>query len=100
MSQLESQTRMGYLYNPANQTPEELIESFVIRKKEFRKIFSELKNTDLSSSAQHFLIEGQRGTGKTSLLLRLKYEIESNNECSNLIAVQFAEEQYNIFDLC
>ena len=100
MSQPKPQATMGYLYNPANQSPEELIENFVIRKKEFRKIFSELRNTDLNCSAQHFLIEGQRGTGKTSLLLRVKYEIENSKECSNLIAVQFAEEQYNIFDLC
>ncbi|MFK5986746.1 MAG: tetratricopeptide repeat protein, partial [Pseudomonadota bacterium] len=92
--------KMSYIYNPANQTPEELIENFVTRKKEFQRIFSELKNADLSCSAQHFLIEGQRGTGKTSLLLRLKYELEAANKYPNFIAVQFAEEQYNIFDLC
>jgi len=92
--------RIAHIYNPANQSYEEILESFVIRKKEFRRILKEIQNVDFKSSAQHFLIEGQRGTGKTSLLLRTKYEIEENEEYSDLLAVQFAEEQYNIFDLC
>ncbi|MBT7410204.1 MAG: hypothetical protein HN826_10925, partial [Methylococcales bacterium] len=91
---------ISYLYNPSNQQPEELVKNFVIRKKEFRKILRELENADLNILAQHFLIEGQRGTGKTSLLLRLKYEIEAKKIFSDLVVVQFAEEQYNIFDLC
>ena len=96
-----SQTNtMGFIYNPANQTPEQLVEGFVIRKKEFKKVLGELKSTDLESGAQHFLIEGQRGTGKTSLLLRLKYEIDDNPDYEHLLVVQFGEEQYNIFDLC
>ncbi len=92
--------QISHIYNPANQNYEELIEGFVIRKKEFKKISNELKCDDLKNSPQHFLIEGQRGTGKTSLLLRIRYEIENNNNLDNLIAVQFSEEQYNIFDLC
>jgi len=92
--------KITHIYNPANQSYEELLENFVIRKKEFKKIMREFKDVDFLASAQHFLVEGQRGTGKTSLLLRVRYEIENNPEYSNLLAVQFAEEQYNIFDLC
>ncbi len=92
--------KIAHIYNPSNQSFEEVLENFVIRKSEFNKILRDLKNTDFKSLAQHFLIEGQRGTGKTSLLLRTRYEIENNKELSkSLIAVQFAEEQYNIFDL-
>jgi DNA polymerase III delta prime subunit len=92
--------KITHIYNPANQSYEELLENFVIRKKEFKKIIREFQDVDFKTSVQHFLVEGQRGTGKTSLLLRVRYEIENNPEYSNLLAVQFAEEQYNIFDLC
>lgn len=92
--------KITHIYNPANQSYEELLENFVIRKKEFKKILREFEDVDFKSSSQHFLVEGQRGTGKTSLLLRLRYEIDNNPEYSKLLAVQFAEEQYNIFDLC
>ena len=97
---MSQHNKIAYIYNPANQTYEELVQNFVIRKKEFKKIFNEIVDVDLNCSAQHFLIEGQRGTGKTSLLLRLKYEIENSDNLNNLIAIQFAEESYNIFDLC
>jgi len=93
-------SKITHIYNPANQSYEELLENFVIRKKEFKKILREFDEIDFKTSAQHFLVEGQRGTGKTSLLLRVRYEIENNPKYSNLVAIQFAEEQYNIFDLC
>jgi TPR repeat protein len=92
--------KISTIYNPLNQSYEELLENFVIRKKEFGKIIRELKSSNINFAAQHFLIEGQRGTGKTSLLLRLKYEISHDDSLSNLVAVQFSEEQYSIFDLC
>ncbi len=92
--------KITHIYNPANQSYEELLENFVIRKKEFKKILREFDDVDFKTSSQHFLVEGQRGTGKTSLLLRVRYEIENNPKYSRLLAVQFAEEQYNIFDLC
>ena len=92
--------KIAHIYNPANQSYEELLQNFVIRKKEFKKVLREFEDVDFQSSIQHFLIEGQRGTGKTSLLLRVRYEIENNPKYSKLLAVQFAEEQYNIFDLC
>ena len=88
------------IYNPQNQSYEELLKGFVIRKKEFRKIRKELEVSNIDSSIQHYLIEGQRGTGKTTLLLRIRYEIENSEDLSHLIAVQFGEEQYGIYDLC
>jgi len=95
-----SQHKRIYTYNPLNQSDEELLENFVIRKHELNKIVRELKNSNLKSGAQNFLIEGQRGTGKTSLLMRIRYEIEHEPSLSHLVPVQFAEEQYGIFDLC
>jgi hypothetical protein len=96
-----SPSKISHIYNPQNQSDQELLENFVIRIKEFNKIMRSLKTGDLESLAQHFLIEGQRGSGKTTLLFRLRYEIEQNAELhDHLIPIQFGEEQYGIFDLC
>ena len=91
---------MGFVYNPDNQDDQELRDRFVIRTKEFERIIRDLKNSATSTSAQQFLLEGQRGTGKTSLLLRIKLEVISEESLSHLLPVQFAEEQYGIFNLC
>lgn len=49
---------------------------------------------------QHYIIQGQRGFGKTTLLLRLYLEIEIDPELNNwLIPVKFNEEQYHIRSL-
>jgi len=90
---------ISHAYNPANQTKTQLIEGFVIRNKEFRQISDDILNCSLDESPQHYLIEGQRGTGKTSLLLRTRYAIEDSKERDDLIVIQFPEEQYNIFSL-
>ena len=63
---------MSFVYNPDNQTDEELRDRFVIRTQEFKCLLADISDTDLAHSPQHYLIIGQRGTGKTSLLLRLK----------------------------
>lgn len=91
---------MSFVYNPDNQTDEELRDRFVIRTQEFKCLLADISDTDLAHSPQHYLIIGQRGTGKTSLLLRLKSEIQQRADLTPLLAVQFAEEQYGIFDLC
>ncbi len=88
------------IYNPANQTRDEFVENFVIRTKEFNLINRSLNDTALDQSPQHFLIEGQRGTGKTSLLLRLQYAMLDEEVSDYLLPVQLPEEQYSIFDLC
>ena len=95
-----SRPNLSHVYNPANQSPEELVENFVIRTREFKRINDSIKSTSLKASPQHFLIEGQRGTGKTSLLLRLQYAMSDQNTPGYLLPIQLPEEQYSIFDLC
>ena len=97
---MSSISQLSHIYNPANQTDEQLLNGFVIRSKPFQKIQRELEASTLGSPSQHFLIEAQRGMGKTTLLLRLRIEIEQNPKLSHLLAVQFAEEQYGVFNLC
>ena len=85
------------LYNPNNLTEQELVERFVIRKKEFQKIFKDIKSSDMKYPEQHYIIEAQRGYGKTTLLKRLYIEIKRDKELkARIIPVLFPEEQYNI----
>lgn len=83
------------LYNPHEQSKEELIASFVVRQKTFHKLFQVIKRAKMQHPEQHFLIEGQRGMGKTTLLLRLSYEIENDNDLNTwLMPVVLKEEAY------
>ncbi|MCP4696543.1 MAG: hypothetical protein GY862_06810, partial [Gammaproteobacteria bacterium] len=83
------------LYNPHEQSKEELISSFVVRHKTFKKLFQEIKEADMVHPEQHYLIEGQRGMGKTTLLLRLNYEIENDPELNSwLVPVVLPEEAH------
>ena len=63
------------IYNPANQTPQELIDNFVVRTKIFKEIFEDIKNSEMECPEQHYIVQGIRGQGKTTLLLRIAYEI-------------------------
>ncbi len=88
------------LYNPANLTKEELKESFVVRGGIFRKMLDAIKDAPMSAPEQHYLVQGPRGTGKTTLLLRLKYAVLEDEELSRkVIPIAFNEEQYGIRSL-
>ncbi len=96
-----AQTKIAHIYNPDNQTPEELINSFVIRLKEFRQIFDDIKSSKMENPEQHYIIQGARGTGKTTLLLRIYHEIKRGPGLQAwLIPVMFPEEHYNMGSLC
>ncbi len=95
--------RIVNLYNPANQSEEELIDNFVVRTNEFQQIFNDIRYSRITVPDHHIIIQGQRGQGKTSLLLRLYYETKNDPELKwRFIPIIFNEEQYNIrtlFDL-
>ena len=85
------------IYNPAAQTTEELIENFVVRTALFQEIFDDIRNSPMQFPGQHYIIQGTRGQGKTTLLLRIAYEINKDVELrQRIIPVIFNEEQYNI----
>ena len=85
------------IYNPGNQTRKELIENFVVRREIFQDIFDDLATSEMKYPEQHYIIQGVRGQGKTTLLLRIAYEILNNKKLhKRLIPVIFNEEQYNI----
>lgn len=87
--------RNKFLYNPHEQDKEDLIAHFVVRQHIFKRIFADIKASDMEKPEQHYYIEGQRGMGKTTLLLRLSYEIENDDKLSEwLIPVLLKEEAY------
>ncbi|MBW9173182.1 hypothetical protein K2F43_18465 [Clostridium estertheticum] len=91
------QTSSVSFYNPNNLTEKELIDSFVIRKKEFQKIINDIKSSDMKYPEQHYMIEAQRGYGKTTLLKRIYFEIKRDTELKKrLIPIILPEEQYNV----
>ena len=70
--------RIAALYNPQNQSKTELINEFAVRQKTFENLFKAIKEAKMEVPEQHYLILGRRGMGKTTLLLRLAYEIEND----------------------
>ncbi len=85
------------IYNPNQLTKSELIDRFVVRFNVYQRLFKDIRESSMNYPEQHILIQGQRGMGKTTLLLRLSYEIEHTPELNTwLIPVVFNEEQYNI----
>ena len=90
-------------YQSAHQTNEESIHNFVVRRKEFEKIISELSNSKNGSSFQHYIFVGRRGSGKSTLLRRTQAEIETQTQLTKkYIPVRLSEEQsgvYKIYDL-
>ena len=79
-------------FNPAFLTDKELISIFCVRTMEFESLVNVLREST-GNSNQHQLVIGPRGSGKTSLLLRVAAEVRRNDELSpNFFPVVFAEE--------
>ena len=83
-------------YNPGFLSDDELVESFCVRTSEFESIVETLRE-NTGNSNQHLLVIGPRGSGKTSLLLRVAIETRRNPDLSSrLFPITFAEESYEV----
>ena len=83
-------------YNPGFLTDDELVESFCVRTSEFESIIETLRE-NTGNSNQHLIVIGPRGSGKTSLLLRVAIEARRNPELSSSVfPITFAEESYEV----
>lgn len=90
-----------YKYTPDEMSEDEFLNRFVVREDIFNDIFEDLKSSDDSNTNQHYIIIGQRGQGKTTLLRKLQIEVKNDKELSKfLLPIKFAEEQYQIRSLC
>ena len=83
-------------YNPGFLTDKELVESFCVRTAEFDSAIEMLRECD-GTANPHRIVIGPRGSGKTSLLLRIAAEIHRDDDLSQrFYPVVFAEESYEV----
>ena len=88
-------------FNPGTfLSDEEVIEQFVVRKRELNIVLEVLRGNIDSPSCQHVLVVAPRGRGKTMLLARVTVELNTNDELSGcLLPVRFMEESHEILDI-
>jgi len=95
-----SDRKLTYLFNPPQKDPQTLKAEFVVRTKIFESLFADIQEDRMQKPPQHYMILGQRGMGKTTILLRLKYAIEDDKILNKwLLPIMFNEEQYSMPDL-
>ena len=83
-------------YNPGFLTDDELVASFCVRTGEFESIVDMLRGCT-GSANPHQIAIGPRGSGKTSLLLRVAVEVSRDAELrSGFFPIVFAEESYEV----
>ncbi len=82
------------IYNPDLLRKEELIAYFVARRPLLERIVSDLRG---GQAAQHHLLIGPRGMGKTTLLKRIRFAIEDDDAlAAHWMPLTFPEEQYGV----
>ena len=83
-------------YNPGFLTDDELVVSFCVRTGEFESIVDMLRECT-GSANPHQIAIGPRGSGKTSLLLRVAVEVSRDTELrAGFFPIVFAEESYEV----
>ena len=92
-----------HFYQAANQTDKEIKEHFVVRQNEYQRIISEIKRDDMKGSIQHYILNGRRGSGKSTILRIIQAEINTDRTLKRqLIVIYLSEEQagvYKLYDL-
>lgn len=95
-----SDRKLKYLFNPDQKDPKTLKAEFVVRTTIFEQIFADIQEDTMQNPPQHYMLLGQRGMGKTTMLLRLKYAVLDDENLNKwLLPILFNEEQYSMPDL-
>ena len=83
-------------YNPGFLTDDELVGSFCVRTHEFESLMEMLRECTGSANA-HQIVIGPRGSGKTTLILRIAAEVRRIPALSRrFFPIVFAEESYEV----
>jgi tetratricopeptide (TPR) repeat protein len=87
------------LYNPQRLNDETIEQIFVVRTGIFNQLIDKLQKEKPKGIPQHYLIIGQRGMGKTTLLKRIEVELRKKEFSERFIPLLLPEEQYNLKNL-
>ena len=83
-------------YNPGFLSDDELVASFCVRTHEFESMIEMLRDCTCTSN-KHQIVIGPRGSGKTSLLLRVAAEVHRDADlAASFFPIVFAEESYEV----
>lgn len=85
-----------YKFSPEYMTKDERKKLSVGREDILSELFKRIDESSSKRIPRHYLIIGQRGIGKTHLLLLLKDKIEESKLKETLIPIKFSEEEYSI----
>lgn len=89
-----------YKYTPDEMEEREFLSRFVVRMDIFNEIFEDITSANNTVPQQHYIIIGQRGQGKTTLLRKVLLEVKNSPELlERIVPVKFSEEQYQIRSL-
>ena len=83
-------------YNPGFLSIDELVATFCVRTTEYESLIEALREC-AGNANTHQIVIGPRGSGKTSLLLRVAAEVLRDSDLSaRFFPVVFAEESYEV----
>ena len=83
-------------YNPGFLSVDELVAIFCVRTAEYESLIEALRECSGSANT-HQIVIGPRGSGKTSLLLRVAAEVMRDTDLSaRFFPIVFAEESYEV----
>ena len=83
-------------YNPGFLSIDELVATFCVRTAEYESLIEALRECSGSANT-HQIVIGPRGSGKTSLLLRVAAEVLRDADLSTrFFPIVFAEESYEV----
>jgi DNA-binding transcriptional regulator GbsR (MarR family) len=92
---------LGGIYNPQAMPEGEFLARYSVRLALTQKLLKAILATGPEDDPQHFVIQGQRGQGKTSLLRRVYLALRDSAETRDwLLPVLFKEELYGVTGLC
>ena len=83
-------------YNPGFLSIDELVAIFCVRTAEYESLIEVLRECTGSANT-HQIVIGPRGSGKTSLLLRVAAEVQRDADLSaRFFPIVFSEESYEV----
>jgi len=82
------------IFNPHRLSDADLERTFIARQQTFSDLIGDITAEATDSHPQHHLIVGQRGMGKTTLLLRIALELRRNPNRKRFVPLAFPEDQH------